>query len=51
MIPLGLIIHHKDENRLNNSLNNLELMTRSQHMKLHWWLKRRTPCAELPAGL
>lgn len=28
-------IHHKDENRLNNCLENLELMGRGQHVKLH----------------
>ena len=29
------IVHHKDGNRLNNSLDNLELMTRSEHSTLH----------------
>lgn len=28
-------IHHKDENPLNNSIENLVFMTRSEHMKLH----------------
>lgn len=43
-IASGLIVHHKDENRLNNTLDNLQVMTRSQHMKLHWQLKRGIPC-------
>jgi len=29
------IVHHKDENRLNNSIDNLEIMTRSEHIKHH----------------
>lgn len=29
------IIHHKDEDRLNNEITNLEIMTRSEHSKLH----------------
>src|SRR5699024_1406120 len=29
------VVHHKDENRLNNEINNLEIMSRSEHTKLH----------------
>ena len=29
------VVHHKDRNKKNNDLNNLELMTSSEHMKLH----------------
>lgn len=29
------IIHHKDENRLNNDIDNLELMSREKHVRLH----------------
>lgn len=29
------IIHHKDGNKLNNSINNLELVSKSEHNKLH----------------
>jgi len=29
------IVHHKDENRLNNDINNLQLMTNSEHNKIH----------------
>lgn len=28
-------VHHKDHNRKNNSIENLELMTRDEHSKLH----------------
>ena len=30
-----LIVHHKDENKKNNNPNNLELMTRKEHINLH----------------
>ena len=30
-----MIIHHKDFNRGNWNLENLELLTRAEHMKLH----------------
>lgn len=29
------IVHHKDKNKLNNELSNLELMSRSEHAKHH----------------
>lgn len=29
------LVHHKDHNKLNNSPNNLELITRKQHPNLH----------------
>lgn len=28
-------VHHKDENKLNNSLDNLEVMPRGEHMSYH----------------
>lgn len=34
-IPKGYDIHHKDHNKDNNELDNLELISRSQHSKLH----------------
>ncbi|QYC52504.1 HNH endonuclease [Salmonella phage SSBI34] len=30
-----LIVHHKDENKLNNELTNLEVMTYSEHARHH----------------
>lgn len=29
------IVHHKDKNKLNNDISNLEIVTRSEHIKLH----------------
>lgn len=29
------IVHHKDMNKLNNDISNLEIMSRSEHTKLH----------------
>lgn len=29
------VVHHVDENRFNNDLSNLQLMTRREHTKLH----------------
>ncbi|MCQ2740365.1 MAG: HNH endonuclease [bacterium] len=29
------IVHHKDKNRENNNLDNLEVLPRSLHTKLH----------------
>lgn len=34
-IPKGFHIHHKDRNRLNNELSNLELVHRRDHARLH----------------
>lgn len=34
-IPEGFIVHHKDENKLNWSIENLELLSRSIHIKKH----------------
>jgi hypothetical protein len=34
-VPRGWVLHHKDGNKENNALENLELMTRGQHASLH----------------
>lgn len=34
-IPSNWVIHHKDENKLNNDLSNLELLSDSEHKKIH----------------
>lgn len=35
-IPEGYCLHHIDENKFNNDINNLALMTKSLHAKHHW---------------
>ena len=34
-VPKGMIIHHKDENKLNNNPENLECLSRKQHARIH----------------
>lgn len=34
-IPEGYVVHHKDFDRLNNDINNLELMSSTEHKSLH----------------
>ena len=34
-VPKGMDIHHKDENKFNNELSNLQCLSRSDHMKIH----------------
>jgi hypothetical protein len=29
------VVHHKDGNKLNNKKNNLEVMTKAEHYKIH----------------
>lgn len=35
-IPKGMDIHHKDGDKGNNEIENLEMMSRSDHLKRHW---------------
>lgn len=43
------IVHHKDKNKQNNSLDNLELLTQSEHARIHGleqgrlWVKLKCP--------
>lgn len=38
----GEIVHHKDENRFNNSLDNLEILEdRAKHLHLHDYFRNR----------
>lgn len=34
-LPKGYVVHHKDENKNNNKLENLEAITKGKHGKLH----------------
>lgn len=34
-VPQGCILHHKDHNKYNNTINNLQLMTVEEHARLH----------------
>lgn len=34
-IPDGYDVHHKDHDKMNNEINNLELLTRSEHLRKH----------------
>lgn len=34
-LATGEIVHHKDSNKQNNDISNLELLTNSQHSKKH----------------
>lgn len=35
-IPKGFVIHHKNGNKLDNRIENLEMCSRSEHMKEHY---------------
>lgn len=34
-VPRGFLVHHKDKNKMNNSIENLEMMTYKQHSRFH----------------
>lgn len=40
-IPKGYVIHHIDGNPSNNDISNLQLMTQSEHMKLHMPMRKQ----------
>lgn len=40
-IPEGHVIHHKDENTLNNSIDNLECLAKGKHMSNHMLTEER----------
>lgn len=50
-IPKGYVIHHKDENHHNDNIENLQLVTRSEHGKIHGVFKdpaKRGPGNTIP---
>jgi hypothetical protein len=34
-VPKGFVVHHKDGNKSNNSLSNLQVLSNREHTKLH----------------
>lgn len=36
------VVHHLDLNRLNNAIQNLIVLSRADHARLHWWLSKHT---------
>jgi len=42
-IPQGYVLHHKNGDRLDNRLENFELMTKSEHSKHHYNLREINP--------
>jgi hypothetical protein len=36
-IPRGYVVHHIDRNKLNNDVDNLEIMSQEEHEKGHEW--------------
>ena len=34
-VPNGFVVHHDDEDRLNNAIENLACMTNAEHLRLH----------------
>ena len=45
VIPKGYHIHHKDEDKSNNDISNLELISASQHCLLHWTPEKKKRAA------
>lgn len=45
-IPKGYVIHHKDLNHYNNDPENLEMLTISEHIKLHANIRISKPRSE-----
>ena len=44
-IPKANIVHHKDGDGRNNSVDNLQIMTRGEHQRLHFNIQSHEPMA------
>lgn len=44
-VPQGYDIHHKDENKRNNDLDNLQVLPHGEHMRLHQGISPDEPRA------
>ncbi len=42
-LPQELDIHHIDGDKSNNHISNLQLLSKTDHLKLHWRMKRYNP--------
>lgn len=40
-LPEAHVVHHKDENKLNNHPDNLEIISRASHMQKHRWIRHK----------
>ena len=40
-VPHGMVIHHKDFDRMNNSFDNLVCITKEEHDRLHSAMRER----------
>ena len=43
-IPKGFDVHHIDGDKSNNAIENLQLMTRSEHLLIHWQERLHIAC-------
>ena len=49
-LPEGMEIHHLDENKTNNAMSNLIMLTTSDHAKLHVWMNKTLRATTIPKG-
>lgn len=49
-LPEGFEIHHLDEDKVNNNIGNLIMLSASDHQKLHVWMNRVMCATTIPEG-